>query len=51
MNCGPDADALVAYLWDLAEMRRMQRTAEEVEALRVRLARIRTRFLVGRLER
>lgn len=51
MNRAPDADALLAYLWDLAEMRRMQRTAEEIEALRVRLARMRVRFVVGRLGR
>lgn len=51
MNCGPDADALIAYRFDLAEIRRMQRTQGEAGALMRRLARQRVRFILNRLAR
>jgi len=49
MNCGPDNDMLIAYRWDLAEIRRMQRTEEETAALYGKLARQRIRAILAAL--
>lgn len=51
MNAGEDNDADIAYRWDLAEIRRMQRAEADVAAQRRRLARQRVRFILNRLVR
>lgn len=47
----PTEAQLIAYRFDLAEIRRMQRTQDEAEAFYRRLARQRIRFILNRLVR
>jgi len=42
-------DAMIAYRWDRAESRRMQRTPEDIEARDRALVRCRIRCLLARL--
>lgn len=42
-------DQYVSYRWDLAEIRRMNRTPDETADLYTRLARQRVRFIIDRL--
>lgn len=49
MNCADPTDVSVDYRWDLAEIKRLNRTADEVRALHERLVRQRVRFIVARL--
>lgn len=42
-------DQVVAYRWDVAEIKRMNRTQDEAQSLYRRLARQRVRFILNRL--
>lgn len=49
MDSEPPFDALIAYRWDVAEIKRMQRTEDQRNALLRSLARCRVRCLIARI--